>query len=78
ANTNFSCASLIVDRTDPLAEPSAKPSAHLHQIMGDNALNATMHPSTNPGKLSTCTSCTMTDDFTNYWTAIICFQARNG
>jgi hypothetical protein len=27
---------------------------------------------------STCTSCTFTEDFSNYWTAVLFFKARNG
>jgi hypothetical protein len=29
-------------------------------------------------KDSTCTSCTFSDDFSNYWTAVLYFKARNG
>ncbi|CAP60866.1 uncharacterized protein PODANS_0_510, partial [Podospora anserina S mat+] len=29
-------------------------------------------------KLSTCTSCQFTEDFSNYWTAVMFFRARNG
>jgi hypothetical protein len=28
--------------------------------------------------LSTCTSCQFTEDFSNYWTAVLFFRARNG
>jgi len=28
--------------------------------------------------LSTCTSCQFTEDFSNYWTAVLYFRARNG
>lgn len=28
--------------------------------------------------LSSCTTCTFTQDFSNYWTATLWFQARNG
>lgn len=30
-----------------------------------------------PGE-STCTTCEFADDFSNYWTAILYFRARNG
>jgi len=78
AGLKFSCASLVIDRIDPLADPGVLGTPHLHQIMGGNAFNATMDPSTDPAALSTCTSCTMTEDFSNYWTAAMFFQARNG
>lgn len=28
--------------------------------------------------LSTCTSCQFTEDFSNYWTAVIYYKAKNG
>jgi hypothetical protein len=31
-----------------------------------------------PSKASTCTSCTFSEDFSNYWTASLYFKARNG
>ncbi|KAF4632626.1 hypothetical protein G7Y89_g5506 [Cudoniella acicularis] len=37
-----------------------------------------MDPATEPPSRSTCTSCTFLDDFSNYWTAVMYFQARNG
>lgn len=30
-----------------------------------------------PG-LSTCTSCQFTEDFSNYWTAVLFYRAKNG
>lgn len=27
---------------------------------------------------STCTTCTFSEDFSNYWTAVLFFKARNG
>lgn len=30
------------------------------------------------GELSTCTTCTYSEDFSNYWTAVLYFKARNG
>jgi hypothetical protein len=29
-------------------------------------------------KMATCTSCTFSEDFSNYWTAVMFFRARNG
>jgi hypothetical protein len=34
--------------------------------------------STDVSKLASCTSCTFSEDFSNYWTANIYFRARNG
>lgn len=51
----------------------------MHQIVGGNSFNASMDPETHdPAALSTCTSCTYSEDFSNYWTAVLYFKARNG
>ncbi|KAF2258610.1 hypothetical protein CC78DRAFT_594412 [Lojkania enalia] len=75
----FSCSQLVVDRIDPLVNPGIVPSPHLHQIVGGNSFNASMDPATHDLPLtSTCTSCTFSEDFSNYWTAVMFFRARNG
>ncbi|TLD19271.1 hypothetical protein PspLS_09949 [Pyricularia sp. CBS 133598] len=75
----FGCSQLVVDRLDPLVNPGQRPSPHMHQIVGGNSFNASMPPvEYDPAKLSTCTSCTYSEDFSNYWTANVYFRARNG
>jgi len=37
-----------------------------------------MDPSKPPPSQATCTTCTFADDFSNYWTAVLYFRARNG
>ncbi|RYP57314.1 hypothetical protein DL769_009559 [Monosporascus sp. CRB-8-3] len=75
----FSCSQLVVDRIDPLVNPGSIPSPHLHQIVGGDSFNASMDPTTHDlPTLSTCTSCTFSEDFSNYWTAVLYFRARNG
>lgn len=75
----FSCSQLVIDRLDPLVQPGAIPSVHLHQVVGGNSFNATMTPVTDdPSTLSTCTSCTFNEDFSNYWTANLFYKATNG
>jgi len=75
----FSCSQLVIDRIDPLVNPGVIPAAHLHQIVGGNSFNATMDPATHDlVTSSTCTSCTFSEDFSNYWTAVLYFRARNG
>lgn len=74
----FSCSQLVVERLDPLVNPGLAPSPHVHQIVGGNAFNVTMDPATPPPSQSTCTTCQFADDFSNYWTAILYFRARNG
>ncbi|KAI8633619.1 hypothetical protein F5Y19DRAFT_489080 [Xylariaceae sp. FL1651] len=75
----FSCSQLVVERLDPLVNPGFMPSPHLHQIVGGNSFNASMDPATHDlPTMSTCTSCTFSEDFSNYWTAVLYFRARNG
>ncbi|KAI1479962.1 hypothetical protein F4774DRAFT_418543 [Daldinia eschscholtzii] len=74
----FPCAQLVVDRLDPLVNPGLIPSPHLHQIVGGNSFNATMDPSKDMPGESTCTTCQFSEDFSNYWTAVLYFKARNG
>lgn len=75
----FSCSQLVVERLDPLVNPGVTGSPHLHQIIGGNAFQPSMNPATVdiPSK-ATCTTCTFAEDFSNYWTAVLYFQARNG
>jgi hypothetical protein len=54
------------------------PSPHLHQIVGGNAFAPRMDQSLNAASEATCTTCTYTEDFSNSWTAVLCFQHRNG
>jgi len=74
----FGCATLSVQRLDPLVEPGKIPSAHVHQIVGGNAFNATMDPKIDIANTATCTSCAFSEDLSNYWTAVLYFRARNG
>lgn len=61
AALRFGCSTLSIQRLDPLVEPGKLPSAHVHQIVGGNAFNATMDK--DPGEVATCTTCTFTEDF---------------
>ncbi|KAH3987405.1 hypothetical protein HBI80_100720 [Parastagonospora nodorum] len=74
----FACSQLVVERTDPLVNPGMKYTPHLHQIVGGDAFNISMDPSTDLAKSSTCTSCSFTQDKSNYWTAVMFFKAKNG
>jgi hypothetical protein len=78
AYLRFGCATLSVQRLDPLVEPGRIPSAHVHQIVGGNAFNATIDPGIDIAQTATCTSCTFSEDLSNYWTAVLYFKARNG
>jgi hypothetical protein len=73
----FECSQLVVDRIDPLVNPGSVPSPHLHQIVGGNSFRPNMdHASHDLPSASTCTSCTFSEDFSNYWTAVLYFRAR--
>ncbi|KAG4415653.1 hypothetical protein IFR04_011212 [Cadophora malorum] len=75
----FSCSQLVVDRLDPLVNPGVVPSPHIHQIVGGNSFQPSMgHETHDLVTKSTCTSCTFSEDFSNYWTAVLYFRARNG
>ena len=75
----FGCSQLTIDRIDPLVEPGNTPSAHMHQIIGGNSFNSSMTPgSHDPPEASSCTSCTYSEDFSNYWTMSAYFKAKNG
>ncbi|KAK8035195.1 hypothetical protein PG993_010190 [Apiospora rasikravindrae] len=74
----FQCSQLVVERLDPLVNPGMVPSAHVHQIVGGNSFNASMDPAKDMPGESTCTTCSFAEDFSNYWTAVLYFKARNG
>ncbi|KAK6199895.1 hypothetical protein LQW54_009805 [Pestalotiopsis sp. IQ-011] len=75
----FGCSQLTIDQIDPLVEPGNVPSAHMHQVVGGNSFNASISPvSIDPPTDATCTSCTYSEDFSNYWTANVYFKAKNG
>ncbi|KAI2778256.1 hypothetical protein F4815DRAFT_501555 [Daldinia loculata] len=76
AALRFGCSTVSVQRLDPLVEPGAIPSAHVHQIVGGNAFNATM--TGDIGEQGSCTTCVYTEDFSNYWTAVLYFRHENG
>ena len=78
ANLRFACSQLVVDRIDPLVDPGVIYSPHLHQITGGNSFNATMDIANDPATKSTCTSCSFAQDFSNYWTAVMFYKAKNG
>jgi hypothetical protein len=48
------------------------------EIVGGNAFNTTMDPQNNISLEATCTTCTFSEDFSNYWTAVLYFRAQNG
>jgi hypothetical protein len=57
AYLRFGCATLSVQRLDPIVEPGKIPSSHVHQIVGGNAFNATVEPGSDVAAKATCTTC---------------------
>jgi hypothetical protein len=77
AALRFACSTLSIQRLDPLVQPGVIPSAHVHQIVGGNNFRANMTTG-DVSEGATCTTCTFSQDFSNYWTAVLYFKARNG
>lgn len=73
----FACSQLVVENLDPVVNPGSPQSPHNHQIVGGNAFNASM-PAGDVSVGATCTSCTFSENFSNYWTAALYFKAKNG
>jgi hypothetical protein len=76
AGLRFGCSTLTIQRLDPVVEPGKVGTAHLHHIVGGNAFNATM--TGDVGERGTCTTCQMSQDFSNYWTAVMYYKHTNG
>ena len=72
AGLRFPCSTLTAQRLDPAGEPGANPSSHVHHIVGGNAFNATM--TGDVASRATCTTCQMSEDFSNYWVAHLYFK----
>jgi hypothetical protein len=72
AALRFGCSTLSIQRVDPVVQPGIVPSAHIHQIVGGNAFRANM--SGDIGEKGTCTTCTFSEDFSNYWTAVMYYK----
>ncbi|KAK4158243.1 hypothetical protein C8A00DRAFT_39437 [Chaetomidium leptoderma] len=72
AGLRFPCSTLTFQRLDPAGQPGSNPSAHVHHIVGGNAFNVTMEGDV--GERATCTTCQMSEDFSNYWTATLYFK----
>jgi len=79
AMLRFACSQLVVERTDPIVNPGAIFTPHLHQIVGGNSFNITMDPDHHDlPSLSTCTSCSFKEDLSNYWTAVLFYRNNQG
>jgi hypothetical protein len=70
------CTSRLVDeRVDPLVYPG-QISDHVHAIAGGNGFDITMDY--DKARASSCSTCNIKEDLSNYWTPKLYFQAQNG
>lgn len=74
----FPCSQLVVERTDPLVFPGTVYTPHVHQIVGGNSFKPNMSTTHDLPGSSTCTSCSYTQDKSNYWTPAMYFHHKNG
>jgi hypothetical protein len=63
---------LVVERADPIVS-SAKVSGHVHTIMGGNGFGFQMDYAST--QASTCSSCTVLQDKSNYWVPVTKFSS---
>jgi hypothetical protein len=66
---------VAVERLDPIVSPNAI-SNHVHSIMGGNAFDWDLD--FNKTQTSTCTTCGVSKDLSNYWVPKVYFHAENG
>ncbi|EJT97083.1 WSC-domain-containing protein [Dacryopinax primogenitus] len=68
-------SSLVIERADPIVSPG-KPSSHLHNIVGGNGFDFNM--TYDDARASTCSTCEIVEDLSNYWVPTLHQQAANG
>ena len=66
---------LIEGRLDPIVTPG-KVSGHTHVILGGNGFTPDMNYEST--QKSTCTSCSIKGDMSNYWIPKLYYHAQNG
>jgi hypothetical protein len=66
---------LIEERADPLVEPG-QVSNHVHVIAGGNGFDFNI--TYDQARASTCSTCDIKEDLSNYWTPKLYYQAQNG
>jgi hypothetical protein len=68
-------APLVVERADPIVNPGAV-AGHVHTIMGGNGFGFDMDFAST--QKSTCSSCTVSKDFSNYWVPTLYYKGKDG
>ena len=70
------CTSRLIDeRVDPLVNPGII-SPHVHVIAGGNGFDFTLDYDT--ARASSCSTCNIKEDLSNYWTPKMYYKAQNG
>jgi hypothetical protein len=78
AYIRFNCGTNIVEeRADPIVDPLAV-SKHVHKIAGGNAFNMNKKMTYEETQKSSCSSCAIKQDLSNYWTPKLYYHAQNG
>lgn len=68
-------APVVVERADPIINPGVV-SPHLHTIMGGNGFGFSMDYAQT--QASTCSTCTVQKDLSNYWIPNLWYAGENG
>lgn len=66
---------LIEGRVDPVVTPG-KTSGHVHTVLGGNGFAPEMDYAST--QRSTCTSCSIQGDFSNYWIPKLYYMGKDG
>ena len=66
---------LVAERVDPLKAPG-EISGHTHTVSGGNGFGFTLDY--NQARSSSCSSCLIKQDMSNYWTPALYYRAQNG
>ena len=66
---------LVTERLDPIVSPG-KVSGHTHIVLGGNAFAPNMQYSDT--QKSTCTSCAIKGDLSNYWIPTLYYAGKDG
>ncbi|KAF1349914.1 hypothetical protein BDV97DRAFT_377089 [Delphinella strobiligena] len=66
---------IVTERADPIVSPGSV-AGHVHTISGGNGFGFT--ESYEQARTSTCSSCPIKQDLSNYWTPALYYQHENG
>jgi hypothetical protein len=76
AYIRFNCPNnLVEERADPVVNPG-QVAGHVHKIAGGNGFGFAMD--FDQARASTCSTCPIKQDLSNYWTPKLYYQYQNG